>query len=57
MWTKLEPIVGVKLIGNPMSSKERFKDVDDTTGRGTAEFHNFQIPGKVVNNNQVLSFV
>ena len=57
--TKLGPIVSNELIGNPMSSKDRFKGVDDTTGCGTAdhEFHNFRIPGKVVNDNQVLSFV
>ena len=55
--TKLGSIVCDELFGNPMSSKDRFKGVDDTTGCGTAEFHNFWISGKVVDDNQVLSFV
>ena len=57
MGTKLGPIVGDELCGNPMSSNERFKGIDNTTGCGTAEFHNFRISGKVVDDNQVLSFV
>lgn len=55
--TKLGPIVGDKLVGNLMSSKNRFKSADDATGCSTAEYHNFRISGKVVNDNQVLSFV
>lgn len=56
MGTKLGPIVSDELFGNPKSSKGRFKGVHDTTGCSTAEFYNFLISEKVVN-NQVLRFV
>ena len=55
--TKLGPVVGDELCGNPMSGKDRFKGTDNTIGCGNAEFHNFWISGKVVDENQVLSFV
>ena len=48
---KLGTIVGDKLCGNPMSGNDRFKGIDNTTGCGTAEFHNFWISGKVVDHH------
>ena len=61
MGTKLQLIVSKKFCENPMSSKGTFKGIDNITGCGTAEFHNLwiyiYISGKVINDNQVLSFV
>ena len=54
--TKLGAVISDKLYGDSMSSQNRFKSVDNTTGWGTAEFQNLQITGKVVDDNQVLSF-